>query len=414
MKHFFSIIFVSFMVSGYAASTVESLTVDGMERSYIIYKPTSFDASKEYTTLMFLHPLGMSAEEFSQVSNPQEISDKNDALVVYPQAMDEQDKEMTEAINLISGQGIESAELAVLTTKSVWGAGARIHLSSFTDLIPSNMASFIGMLFPNISKNGYAELNKDVDDVKFINEVISDIQSNHNANNTIYMAGASLGGAMTYKYAFSEGKKVSKIGVVHGFVGEGVDTANVKLDIPVCVFHSQADSVIKYNGGTFNGSILETVESIASKNGCQKGTSEMLEDSKNDGNTVSLTTYPSDNNKTVYLYLSDNVAHSQMLNGKENDIDYITRLEQFFFFKDNTAVDDIQSPVAIAIYPNPASDYISCEENGSFKIINLMGTTVLSGDTNEGKVNISTLPSGSYMFQLDNKGKVSTAHFIKR
>ena len=140
----------------------------------------------------------------------------------------------------------------------------------------------------------------------------------------------------------------------------------------------------------------------------------MLEDSKNDGNTVSLTTYPSDNNKTVYLYLSDNVAHSQILNGKENDIDYITRLEQFFFFKDNTAVDDIQSPAAIAIYPNPASDCISCEENGSFKIINLMGTTVLSGDTNEGKVNISTLPSGSYIFQLDNKGKVSTAHFIKR
>jgi hypothetical protein len=188
----------------------------------------------------------------------------------------------------------------------------------------------------------------------------------------------------------------------------------MKLDIPVCVFHSQADSVIKYNGGTFNGSILETVESIASKNGCQKGTSEMLEDSKNDGNTVSLTTYPSDNNKTVYLYLSDNAAHSQMLNGKENDIDYITRLEQFFFFKDNTAVDDIQSSAPIAIFPNPACDYINCEENGSFKIFNLMGTTVLSGEANDGKVDISSLLNGSYIFQLDNNGKVSTDHFIKR
>jgi hypothetical protein len=62
----------------------------------------------------------------------------------------------------------------------------------------------------------------------------------------------------------------------------------------------------------------------------------------------------------------------------------------------------------LRIYPIPAKEkvYIECESNGgtiSYKVINLFGSIILSGNADEKNINISTLSSGVYLCIIENK-----------
>ncbi|MFK7785086.1 MAG: fasciclin domain-containing protein [Crocinitomicaceae bacterium] len=70
----------------------------------------------------------------------------------------------------------------------------------------------------------------------------------------------------------------------------------------------------------------------------------------------------------------------------------------------------------IAVYPNPSSDEIhfSAAANSEYVIINVNGTTVKKGASNDGKITISELDSGNYFIRINDGVKVSTGKFVKK
>ncbi len=410
MKHLFTSFLLLISAYTFAESATQVMTVDGKERSYIVYTPTTFAPGNNYSTLLLLHPLGAKAEDFAAISHPQIISDLNNCLVVFPQALDEQDEEIIKAVELLKGFGNLPAGLGV---ESVWGAGARIGVDYLKSLA-GNFSFMLNAVIPNTMEAGYAELNKDVDDVKFINQIVANLQTSYQANETLYIAGASMGGAMTYRYAFDATSKASKIAVVNGFLGAGT-LAEHPLNIPVCVFHSLSDEVVPYKGGIFNGPIIDIVTSIAVTNGCSEDYQSVdLPDIKNDGITVSKATFSCDTTKAVWFYLADNATHSQILTAEFNDVDYIAELEKFFFFPAfATDVKEVKEE-EITIYPNPANDYLYCSAKARYEIDNLMGQMILSGEDASEGIHISSLSQGEYILVLKNNEETKRVRIVKK
>jgi len=69
----------------------------------------------------------------------------------------------------------------------------------------------------------------------------------------------------------------------------------------------------------------------------------------------------------------------------------------------------------IAIYPNPASDYISLDgeyKNTTYKIFSTAGGMVLKGVLTNNTIEISSLSTGFYQLELSDSKKVTKGGFV--
>ena len=402
-------------VYSYAALETKTMMVDGYERTYLIYTPYSYNDTTDYPVLMLLHPIGFSATDFAEVSSPQTISDLNNAIIVLPEALDEQNEEIIKIFSMLSDYDKLPNGFNI---NKVWSSGARIQFSTIEQMAGS-AAILLSFLMPKAKAAGYAQLNEKIDDVKFLNEVINDLQTTYHANTDIFVAGVSLGGSMTYKYAFSPNSKAKKIGVVHGFVSSATDTTQ-QINIPLCVFHSQADKVVEYNGGLLTGPVADDVHSFAMKIGCDSTyTEEAMPNIKDDGISVTYREYKSDDStQFVWFYIADSAAHQEILNANDNDIDYVTILEEFFFFTPTIRdMDDVKETPNThwLVYPNPTKDYLYCTMKGEYEITDMTGRVQISGEIPEdGCINLTSIPSQTYIFVLKNGHIVKKERIVKK
>jgi len=146
MKQLFTCLLLAFSLASFATKNTQTITVDNVERSFIYYTPTSYDNTKGYNTLMLLHPIGTAASDFSDKCRPQSISDNNDCIVVFPQALDEQDNEVKTAISTLGSYGVSSCEISFLKTQYVWGAGVRLSVDYIMPYIPTNYQNLLPMV----------------------------------------------------------------------------------------------------------------------------------------------------------------------------------------------------------------------------------------------------------------------------
>jgi hypothetical protein len=86
----------------------------------------------------------------------------------------------------------------------------------------------------------------------------------------------------------------------------------------------------------------------------------------------------------------------------------------------NVSAEQITEKSNISIYPNPASDFLQIslpqfEENSFVKIVNAQGQTVLVEQlfNAETKLNISALPSGSYIARIYCENRIENLRFEK-
>lgn len=410
MKHIFLILLLFFSVNTFAA-TVRNIKVDEQDRIYIVVSPENYTKEvKERPVIVLFHPIGYSAMEFIEKCDIQDICDRNDAFAVFPEALDEDDDEIITALSTLRSYGKLPAGV---NDEYVWSAGVRIEIDDLKEMVGTFGSILINAQMPNSVAKGYVQLNEDKDDVKFINMMLDEMKSVYNISDDIYVAGASMGGAMAYKYAFSENNKAKKVGVIHGFIGRNVDSSK-PLNKPICIFNTQTDNVAPFEGGIFNNAITDDLNVIAVNNKCTGADISELPNTANDGITITKLSYTCDSSKIVWFYMVDNADHFDLLKSPANDIDYMEELEYFFFSLPTTSdTKDVNNPSNITLYPSPATNYLYCQEEGEYEIRNLLGSILLSGE-NKGSINIAHLPCGEYIFTLQTETKYKRTIFIKK
>lgn len=419
-KIFLHTIMVALSLLGTLSINAEerTFTVDGIERYYQIFYPKEYSVTNEtpYDLLLIMHPNGFTVEDFVSISNPQAISDINNVIVVYPQALDEQNEEIQKLFSTLLLAGIDVPGFA---TTAVWNSGASVS-TDFLKELAGNYGAMLSLLIPNTMSKGKMVFNENVDDVKFIDELVNALVANENANKDgLYMVGASMGGAMTYRYAFSGGNPVKGIAVVNGFVGKEIAIPE-KITFPICVFHSVADSTVKYNGGPINEGIETIVQTFVKSSGFSGESKVMpIEDIAADGNTIEKTIYDDGTHPKIHLFKSDNATHadifvSDYVSGP-NDIDHIFECGRFFWGdKFGLDVEDIESEQVIALSPNPALDYINVSEIGEYEIFTSQGALILKGICDGTPICVSSLLSGNYVVKVITAKGVKVGKLIKK
>jgi polyhydroxybutyrate depolymerase len=246
MKRFFALLFLLTASSLLAKPTFETITVDGLERRYLVSAPAQKSAEPRPLLLMFHGgggtALGLSRQGFSRLVRERGF------IVVYP-------------------EGIEKH----------WYDPRFEGITTSSGEVP--------------------------DDLKFVDELLDQLCQDYDVDSKrIYAAGISNGAIMSHLVGSKLSKRFAAIAPIVGGIGD-VQMKDFAPQDPVSVLILQGteDPLVPYDGGQITvfqkerGAIVstqETVEAWAGHNGCAQGQSEMLPDTTDDQCTVERTIYP--------------------------------------------------------------------------------------------------------------------------
>ena len=82
-----------------------------------------------------------------------------------------------------------------------------------------------------------------------------------------------------------------------------------------------------------------------------------------------------------------------------------------------TSTSNISNNNSVSVYPNPTSDVLKIASDviyDSYRVYNVIGSTVMEGNLNADTINVNSLEAGSYFIELSNKYSKSNIQFVKK
>lgn len=180
---------------GQSKSKLFSLNHGNLEREYFVYAPENIDANKPAPLLLAFHGFGGTAYMFMNNSGFNEIAEKENFIIVYPQG------------SLLNGKGH-------------WNVG------------------------------GWTR-NSTADDVGFIKLLIEEVKKSYNIDpSKLYAAGMSNGGYMSIQLACEMGDVFAAVASVTGSMTPEMHQKCTTSDqVPILQLHGTSDGVVPYGGG---------------------------------------------------------------------------------------------------------------------------------------------------------------------
>jgi polyhydroxybutyrate depolymerase len=230
-----------------------TLTVGGLQRTYLVHIPNSYDGNKPYPIVLGFHGGGSGAEQLVFSSGLNETADRENFIAVYPNGTGE----------TIQGYGVFR-----------WNGGSRQP----------------GGTDPNLVE---------IDDVEFTEALLNDLATVVRSDEKrIYATGLSNGGIMTYRLASELSNRIAAIAPIAASMG----TERISPQRPVSVihFHGTQDEAVPFNGGkgrldqsgTDFYSVEYSIQSWVKANGCKtQPIVEALPDKADDGTQAIRKTY---------------------------------------------------------------------------------------------------------------------------
>ena len=245
-----------------------AITVDGLERFYLLHLPATYSAKTRSALVIVLHGGGGDAEGFAGYSGFIPLSDSNGFIAVFPE-----------------GTG----------NPKVWNAG---HCC------------------------GSAQRTQ-VDDVGFIKAMIAELSLTYNVDSRrISVSGMSNGGMMAYRLAAELSDQIAAIGVAAGTIGGQARPLAPKIVIPepttavaVIAFHGKLDQNVTFAGGTgvnttarrVDLSVADSIAFWVKADGCSTQLAQSISPSGN----ITVDTYSGCKaNTSVVLYSIADQGHA--------------------------------------------------------------------------------------------------------
>lgn len=209
-----------------SGETTQTLTHDGLERSYILYVPASVEVTQPVPVVFVFHGGTGNAQSARRMSSFNDVADANGFIVVYP-----------------NGTGRLSAD-KLLT----WNGGTCC---------------------------GYAQA-ENVDDVGFVRALVADLQTRVTIDSQrIYATGLSNGAILSHRLACEASDLFAAVAPVAGTLNFSPCTP--AQPVAVIEFHGTADQHILYTGGfgpqalaqVDYAAVADSVEFWVAANGCE-------------------------------------------------------------------------------------------------------------------------------------------------
>ena len=177
------------------------IVFQGINRYFNIYVPQNYQHEFSTSLLFVFHGFGGTSDYIMNTSNFNDISDRENFIVVYPQG------------------------------SSFWG-------------------------YPHWNVGGWTN-SSSADDIGFTSLLIELISEQYNINqNRIYATGMSNGGFFSYLLACQLSEKFAAVASVTGsMTNETFNQCNPQKEIPILQIHGTLDPIVIYDGNSSIGSI---------------------------------------------------------------------------------------------------------------------------------------------------------------
>ncbi|MBI1192639.1 MAG: hypothetical protein GC205_05635 [Bacteroidetes bacterium] len=354
------------LVQGQARGALlfDTLTFDGLERSFIVFVPAGYDGLEPIPLVLNLHGAGSTAAEQVIYSQLNLVSDTAGFLVVIPDAVD-----------------------------NFWNSGF----------------SFIPTGAP--------------DDVAFLLGLLDSMSTRYNIDpDRIYSTGMSNGGFMSYRLACEASDRIAAIASVTGSMADNVfASCDPSRVVPVLEIHGTADLTVPYEGSLSSTAIPAVVEFWRAHNECPE-LPEVSDfpDLESEGCTVQAQRYfPCRDWSEMLLYRVENGGHtwpgSFPLPGAGcTNLDIRANVEVWKFFRRHnlanryTGSSSVQPALALRAFPNPSPGIfrLAGSTAGPFVLLNRLGEKVLEGTLPAGSasLDLSGFAAGVYLLRLSAGG----------
>ena len=418
-KNFFTLLFCLMVVSTQlwaVAPILKKITSGGIEREYLVYTPSNYDASNagDVGLLVCLHGLNCSMDDFFDDYHIELVADALNFVVIAPNALPEQDNKVKTNVNSLT-----SATGMPLDLSAVWGAGLLVDVV----VAPEDEWAF------GVFGLSDFELNKDVDDVAFIKTIINNTQVDYTKINSqhIFMLGTSMGSYMTYRYAMTYGDGLAGLISVAGTMGLAIPEKTFTKPLPVCDFHCETDETVPYTGnflytiGSYPVTIKfgkpksEVISQWVTWNGATTTPEVINYDIPGKPSAIKYAYSATAGGAEVIHYKLSRADHSHYFATTKGDaIDFNEEILNFVTRNKITSGTPHLQQDKIAFYPNPARDFIRFNlSEGAINIYELSGGKVFSGQLTGQDIDVSYLVKGMYIVQIEAGNTMLTHKLIK-
>lgn len=383
MKNILKILFgVSMPFISMAQQTVNyTITVNSVQRQFILYIPASYNASTSVPLVFSFHGLGGTDQAQMQDHDFRPVADTAGFIIAHP-----------------LGQPV--------------------------------VGQALGWNFGNPALQN---------DVLFTSQMIDTIAADYNINlDRVYACGMSFGGFFSVFLAGQLSNEIAAIASVAGTILSNVPDSMIAPTRPIALLqvHGTNDNNVPYSGNQASKSVQHVLDLFVNHNNCDTTPqiTVLQNTNPNDGSTVEHYFYANGDDGTTVEHLKisggghtwpDENTNAQNVN---RDINGCVEIWKFFSkFDINGAIGplSIGEPIndlpKITVYPNPAQENISIKIKTPIKIIRIFNS--LGQEFNlptrffdeSFQVDVNDIPSGIYyIVSLPQDGGSFKSIFIKQ
>jgi len=389
-----------------ANPVLKTMQTGGYEREYMVYTPQNLQQEKPDGIVVCLHGFNRTMNDFFDSYRITDVADSLNLIIAAPQALPEQNLSVILEANIINLFTNNQINL-----NTVWGCGLSVQAFS----IP------LGITLLN------EELNRNLDDVGFINQVIDSVLSEYSLPAVnVFMLGTSMGGYMAYQYALEKGERLSGLLSIAGSMGLSIKGMDYSTKVPVCDFHSLTDEVVPYTGSfeeylaivSLAQGIPDVINYWAKTNAAGAPVVEPVQNyPSTNGITVEKITYPDPVNEVIH-YRINGAPHSYFFKKENGDcMDYVEEITRFI--RSHLSADFTQIPDMTAqqtfFYPNPVQSIVHFNvTSGTVFIYDITGKKVFSRSFLSGQADLSALKPGIYIIRIQSGNKIQVNQLIKK
>jgi polyhydroxybutyrate depolymerase len=217
-----------------AQETKETITIDNVDRTFIVHLPSGYDGQRHDPVVVLLHGTNQAADDMEHLTRFNELADKDSIIAVYP--------------NALHGR---------------WNFGVSETPRPYRPRGPYGRPGWGYPRFPppqpREPQGERRQQQQRADDIDFFNRMIDKLNTKFAVDiSRIYFVGLSEGGFMTMKVGCSLTDRVAAIGTVGAAMPKNM-VCLPSRPLPVVMINGTSDPVVKYDGGVGKNGHVPTV-----------------------------------------------------------------------------------------------------------------------------------------------------------
>jgi polyhydroxybutyrate depolymerase len=286
-----------------AQDPVESVTVDGVSRTFVVHRPQGYNSKQRYPMVILLHGLNQDSDDMARLSHFNAMADRYGIIAVYPDALHRWNV----------GVALQEGEQG-MGRRGMGGRGGGIRFPG---------GGYPGGGWPGRGggqgpgqgqgqgqgqDQNQQQRPKPGDDLAFFNAMLDKISSEYSVDSArIYATGLSDGGFMDFRMACSMADRIAAIAPVGAEMPKYLFCAPGRA-VPVLMINGTSDPIVSYGGGGSRAgsylrlSAVESAKDWSRLDGCEdKPQGSTLKPSAKKGMETRVETYAGCHNDVTVM-----------------------------------------------------------------------------------------------------------------